>query len=178
MDDQSKKPDATPRRADRRGLPTQSRRSGMTRIILWAPILVFALTLSTGCSEPDQSSAGDGLQIFELSIEHRSVEIPNDTIRVREGQRVRLDWLSDETTSIHLHGYDIEASIQPGRRVRWDFEANLAGRFPVEAHGFGHSEKPTGEHDHSDHHHHSDPSPKPATESTQTTLLYLEVHPH
>ena len=74
------------------------------------------------------------------------------TLRVGEGERVRLQWSSDQPAEVHLHGYDIETKIEPGQPAVTAFDAETAGRFPVTAHGLG------GE----DH----------------TTLLYLEVLPH
>jgi len=93
-----------------------------------------ALALSTGCSDSAPQATGHETQVFELRIEQRRVGVTDDAIRVRQGQQVRLSWLTDEATSIHLHGYDIQASLTPGSPVVWDFEASAAGRFPIEAH--------------------------------------------
>jgi len=62
----------------------------------------------------------------------------NRTIRVNEGDDVRIDWTTDETVNLHLHGYDIEARVEPGRATLMSFRAHTAGRFPVSAHNFGH----------------------------------------
>jgi hypothetical protein len=141
----------------------------------------LTLALSTGCTDSEPQATGDQAQLFELSIEQRRVEVTDDTIRVRQGQRVQLSWSTDEAASIHLHGYDIRASLEPGSPVVWEFEANAAGRFPIEAHGFGHAEKAAETHDQSDHSNHEDHSaqlPTSAAESAETTLLYFEVYPH
>lgn len=78
----------------------------------------------------------------------RVTAVRNKTIRVTEGDDVRIDWTSDEAVDLHLHGYDIEAGAAPGRPASMAFRAHTAGRFPVTAHNFGHR-----------------------------TLLYLEVYP-
>jgi hypothetical protein len=142
-----------------------------------------AIALSAGCSDSAPQATRHETQAFELSIEQRRVEVADDVIRVRQGQRVKLSWLTDEATSIHLHGYDIRASLKPGSPVVWNFEANAAGRFPIEAHGFGHAEEPAETHDHSDHSDHDDhpaqlPAADAAAEPAETTLLYFEVYPH
>jgi len=53
---------------------------------------------------------------------------------------------------LHLHGYDIEATVTPEAPERMAFTASIAGRFPVTEHAHGKS-----------HHHRA--------------VLYLEVHP-
>ena len=178
MDDEISEPGSAIRRGDPAGSETQRRRARRSRIALWALAMLPALALSSGCSESAPPATADETQVFELSIEQRRVEVTDGAIRVRQGQRVKLSWLTDEATSIHLHGYDIRASLTPGSPVVWDFEANAAGRFPIEAHDFGHAEEPAETHDHSENHDHSAQLPVAAAEPAQTTLLYLEVYPH
>ncbi|MAG32037.1 MAG: hypothetical protein CL908_14235 [Deltaproteobacteria bacterium] len=149
-----------------------------------------ALALLIGCSDSAPRSHGDETPTFELSIQNRQVPLPDDAIRVRQGQQVELRWRTDEPTSIHLHGYDIEASLEPSTPLVWNFEATATGRFPIEAHGFGHAEEPTRTQkqsdEHSDHNHGHDPARGdalppdeaiPASGSAEKTLLYFEVHP-
>jgi hypothetical protein len=53
---------------------------------------------------------------------------------------------------LHLHGYDLEATVAPGASATMAFTAGVAGRFPVTEHAHG-----------KNHHHRA--------------VLYLEVHP-
>ena len=92
------------------------------------------------------------LRIVDLQIRDRKVLGPG-TLRVKEGEQVRLEWSSDEVTKLHLHGYDIETGIEQGDPTITTFEAHSAGRFPITSHGFGAD----------DHGHYN--------------LLYLEVLP-
>lgn len=74
-----------------------------------------------------------------LDIRKRAVVAArNRTIRVNEGDDVRIDWTTDETADLHLHGYDIQTRVAPGRTASMTFRAHTAGRFPVSAHNFGH----------------------------------------
>lgn len=73
------------------------------------------------------------------------------TLRVTQGDSVKITYHSDTELELHLHGYDVEAHVKPGIASMIQIEASAGGRFAVEAHGHG-----AGGHQ---------------------TLLYLEVHP-
>lgn len=63
------------------------------------------------------------------------------TVRVTQGEGVRLHLHSDAAAELHLHGYDIEAAIAPDDPVTLQFVAAVGGRFPLERHvedGGGH----------------------------------------
>jgi hypothetical protein len=75
----------------------------------------------------------------DLEIIKRNVTASNNTIRFSQGDQVKIRWKTDETVKLHLHGYDIKATAQPGQSVSMNFLAHTAGRFPVTAHDFGHS---------------------------------------
>jgi hypothetical protein len=95
-------------------------------------------------------------QVFELRIEGGEVAHDLRTLRVTEGDRVHLRWTADAPTVLHLHGYDVEKEVAPGRVTEFHFEAYAAGRFPVEVHGHGDASDP------SDH---------------EAPLVVLEVYP-
>lgn len=58
-------------------------------------------------------------------------------LRISQGGRVRLELLSDAVAELHVHGYDHERPVQPGRPANLDFIADKAGRFELEAHLHG-----------------------------------------
>jgi FtsP/CotA-like multicopper oxidase with cupredoxin domain len=99
-----------------------------------------------------QGGAQDAEQVFDLRIEGGKVAGGVSSLRVREGDRVRLRWTTDARTVLHLHGYDVEQEVVPGRVAEMRFEAYATGRFPIEVHG-------------ADHAHHEAP------------LMFLEVWP-
>lgn len=98
---------------------------------------------------------------FDISIHNRQVEGGASTIRVNRGETVLLRWRTDEPVSVHLHGYDIQATLSPKSPSVMRFVAALAGRFPIEAHAFGAvADQDNG-----------------AKKHREVTLLYLEVMP-
>jgi plastocyanin len=55
-------------------------------------------------------------------------------INVKNGDTVVIVVNSDAPDDIHLHGYDIEKEVEPGKPARFRFEANLEGEFEIESH--------------------------------------------
>jgi len=53
---------------------------------------------------------------------------------VDKGDRVVLVVRTDSGEAVHLHGYNLEKEVVPGKAVRLHFTANIAGRFEVELH--------------------------------------------
>ena len=53
---------------------------------------------------------------------------------IDQGEKVVLVVRTDSGEAVHLHGYNIEKEIVPGKPVRLPFTASIAGRFEVELH--------------------------------------------
>jgi hypothetical protein len=53
---------------------------------------------------------------------------------IEQGEKVVLVVRSDSGEAMHLHGYNLEKEIVPGKPVRLPFTANIAGRFELELH--------------------------------------------
>ena len=58
-------------------------------------------------------------------------------VPVELGHTVRLVITADTTDEVHLHGYDIKASVAPGSPAVLDFVADIPGIFDVELEGTG-----------------------------------------
>lgn len=58
-------------------------------------------------------------------------------LKVTQGDTVRFRVASDEAEEIHVHGYDIEDEVQPGKPLSVSFKATITGVFEVEFHGSG-----------------------------------------
>jgi hypothetical protein len=71
---------------------------------------------------------------FVLRIENGRVPADMRRIRVKQGDVVKLQWSADRRTIIHLHGYDIEKTVEPGAVTDLTFTARATGRFTVEPH--------------------------------------------
>jgi hypothetical protein len=71
---------------------------------------------------------------FDLRIEKGRVAQNMRSIRVKQGDGVKLRWTSDRPIVLHLHGYDIETKVEPGSVAEMGFVARATGRFSVEEH--------------------------------------------
>jgi hypothetical protein len=56
------------------------------------------------------------------------------SIEVKKGERVRFVVTSDEPDQIHVHGYDVERKVVPGKPTLFSFPATIEGIFEVESH--------------------------------------------
>lgn len=92
-------------------------------------------------------------RVINVRIEHRKVVSPGKAIRVRQNDVIELRWTSDKLVKLHLHGYDRELRVRPGKPAVMVVRAHATGRFPITSHGWGQS----------GHGHHA--------------LIYLEVYP-
>ena len=95
------------------------------------------------------------VRILSVAIEMRKV-VGKRTIRVTQGDRVQLNWQTDEKVELHLHGIDQKTLVLPGAGGTMRFTAEATGRFPVTSHGFGNK---------AGHHH------------GPGALMYVEVYP-
>ncbi len=111
--------------------------------------------------QPATASAQEARQAaqrsFELRIEKGKLAPGAKTLRAVEGEQVTLRWVSDEPTTVHLHGYDVELALVPETPRTMSFQAYATGRFPITLHGGARAGRP-GAH-------------------KERTLLFLEVHP-
>jgi len=138
--------------------------------VLWscissgAVILFGLLTLAPSNSSFDASlvapayAQNSQVRQFAVTIEKRKVASGPDVIRVTQGDSVQIVVTADEAAEVHLHGYDLLLSLQPNAPGKVEFNAKIAGRFPLEAHRYG-----TGE--------------QASQRRGRQPLLYVKVHP-
>jgi plastocyanin len=55
-------------------------------------------------------------------------------IHAKNGDTVVIVVSADAPDDIHLHGYDIEKKVEPGKPATFRFNANLEGEFELESH--------------------------------------------
>lgn len=101
----------------------------------------------------------------EVELNERKVS-GQRVFRVKQGDEVRVRWVTDEEVNIHLHGYNIQKNIKPGQTTEWKFKARATGRFPITSHGYAADKLKVkkGQHGHGAPH-------------KESALIYIEVHP-
>jgi FtsP/CotA-like multicopper oxidase with cupredoxin domain len=98
------------------------------------PVVFTAALLAAAPSVTFGQSGGD-VRRFELRLSDGALVAGEKTIRVKRGDVVELDWITNREAVLHLHGYDLELIAQPGKPQAMRFVARATGRFPVEIHG-------------------------------------------
>jgi hypothetical protein len=71
---------------------------------------------------------------YDLRIANGRVPANMRLIRVKQNDVVRLNWRADRRTEIHLHGYDVSKTVEPGGVTELAFTARATGRFTIEPH--------------------------------------------
>jgi len=94
--------------------------------------------IATAPSAPKPPPDGPSATVIELTG-HAVGEVSD--ITVEKGDPVRLVVRSDEPDDIHIHGYDIEKPVAPGRPARFQFDATIEGVFEIESHEAEHAGK-------------------------------------
>ena len=117
-----------------------------------APLVIMAvIAAATFIGNTSACLAQSGVvdaRRFELRIEDGRLVGNVKAVQVRRDEFVELVWSADRRTVLHLHGYDIEVTVNPGETQIMAFRARATGRFPIETHAGRHA-----------------------------VLLYIEVHP-
>ncbi len=118
--------------------------------------LRLLLSLALICSPIAAHSAQ---QQATYQIAQRRIAAKPPTLTVKQGDTLLIHFSTDETASIHLHGYNVLLGLVPGARGTMRIVASAPGRFPVSAHGFGAAAGKHGKH------------------QREVPLLYVEVQP-
>lgn len=124
------------------------RRSRSVASKLVSSAVVYAVLGLTAAINLAAQSSSPQTRRFELRIENEQISNGSKPIQIQRGDSVEIDWSTDQRAIVHLHGYDIEVTVDPGQTQEMKFIADATGRFPIELHGQRHK-----------------------------VLVYLEVHP-
>ena len=119
----------------------------VTSKLVSSAVVYTALGLTAAINLVAQSSSPQTHR-FELRIENGEISNEPKPIQVQRDDSVEIDWSTDQRAIVHLHGYDILVTVDPGQTQKMTFVASATGRFPIELHGQQHR-----------------------------VLVYLEVHP-
>lgn len=72
-----------------------------------------------------------------VTVANGKVNPSGSSIKVKAGQTVLITAVSDAEDQLHIHGYDKELELKPGKPVSVKFTANMKGTFEVETHESG-----------------------------------------
>jgi len=110
-----------------------SGRSGLAARARAAVLLLSVLAAGALLPTPGYGAA---TRAFDIVVKDGKVVGPK-SVRVTKGDTVVLRWMSDRKLELHLHGYDVTTTVNPGTPAEMKIVARATGRFPVEVHGQG-----------------------------------------
>ena len=84
---------------------------------------------SNSAPEPESAAYDWSKVTFDLAV--REGAMTRDEV---EGDHLTLRLTSQEPLQVHIHGYDLQRELAPGKPVTISFEADLTGRFEIEDH--------------------------------------------
>ncbi len=104
-------------------------------LITLIALLVLFFLLRPESSDPEASDVGETQgEEQEIALAINGNTMSPEEVSVTEGAQVNLQITSDRPMEFHVHGYDLEAEVQPGEPAELSFEATTTGRFPIEEH--------------------------------------------
>jgi heme/copper-type cytochrome/quinol oxidase subunit 2 len=89
---------------------------------------------TTTSSRQQQGTAPAKPASFKIDIKGGKPAGGVQDIKVKKGDSVTIVVSADAHDVIHLHGYDIEKDVEPGKPATFKFTANLEGIFDIESH--------------------------------------------
>ena len=86
-------------------------------------------------------AADSAQQTFSLAISQGIVPAQQRVLRVEKDDMVRLRVASNASGEIHLHGYRLELKVTAAGESELTFKAHATGRYRIEWHPAGETEK-------------------------------------
>jgi hypothetical protein len=95
---------------------------------------------SPNTSSPSNTADPSGEQAdvtIDVTVANGKVNPSGATIKAKAGQTVLVKAISDAAEELHIHGYDKELELSPGKAASVKFTANMKGTFEIETHKSG-----------------------------------------
>jgi hypothetical protein len=95
---------------------------------------------SPNTSSPSNTADPSGEQAdvtINVTVANGKVNPSGATIKVTAGQTVLVTAVSDAAEELHIHGYNKQLELSPGKPASVKFTANMKGTFEVETHKSG-----------------------------------------
>ena len=97
--------------------------------LLLVSLMILTLVLASACEDREPQDLS-----FSMSIEGGELAAEESTLTVNQHDTVTIDWMSDLPLLVHLHGYNIEAQMEPGETAQMSFVADATGRYDIFIH--------------------------------------------
>ena len=91
-------------------------------------------------SSPSNTADPSGEQAdvtINVTVANGKVNPSGATVKAKAGQTVLVTAVSDADEELHIHGYDKELELTPGKPASVKFTANMKGTFEIETHKSG-----------------------------------------
>jgi plastocyanin len=91
-------------------------------------------------SSPSNTADPSGEQAdvtINVTVANGKVNPSGASIKVKAGQTVLVTAVSDAADEVHIHGYDKELPLTPGKPASVKFTADMKGTFEIETHESG-----------------------------------------
>lgn len=92
---------------------------------------------SSGPSNTADPSGDQADVTLAVTVANGKVNPSGATVKVKAGQTVLVTAVSDADEELHIHGYDKELELTPGKPAQVKFTADMKGTFEVETHKSG-----------------------------------------
>lgn len=83
------------------------------------------------------TTADPAAVVIVATVANGKITPNTQTVKAEQGQRVMVTVTSDEADELHVHGYDKEVELQPGKPGSVTFTADTKGTFEIETHESG-----------------------------------------
>jgi plastocyanin len=133
---------------------TRNQRIGLIVAAVIVAVLAFVIASPGGDDSSDKTSQTDATtaptkttgtgtdatpapaqpQVTKIDIRGGKVAGGPAEIHAKNGDTVVIVVSADAPDDVHLHGYDIEKPVEPGKPATFRFKANLEGEFDIESH--------------------------------------------
>ncbi|WP_406047768.1 cupredoxin domain-containing protein [Kribbella sp. NBC_00889] len=91
-------------------------------------------------STPSNTADPSGEQAdvtINVTVANGKVNPSGASVKAKAGQTVLVTAVSDADEELHIHGYDKELELTPGKPASVKFTANMKGTFEIETHKSG-----------------------------------------
>jgi hypothetical protein len=95
---------------------------------------------SPNAGSPSNTADPSGEQAdvtIDITVANGKVNPSGATIKAKAGQTILVKAISDTEDEVHIHGYDKELELTPGKAASVTFTANMKGTFEIETHKSG-----------------------------------------